>query len=688
MSRPFRTTWFWQQAPLFRPLLFLAAGVFVCDADVRRQHHVSWFITLAILAGIGLVVLAWNRSYRRWADALFSFTIAVFFGASGFCLYAWSDAGGAEESSDADSKPSLSLVRLKAEPLPRARTVRLLVQRLATIRGGRTERGSGDALVYVYKNPGMPALAEGDTLLLPTQWQAIRNSGNPFELDNARLQRRRGIRVQQFLPVDQLRIFGKAKPRNRGWLREAQQWCQHSLASNIADSAALGLMQAMLTGDESGFDPELRQAYAQTGVIHIVSISGSHVAVLWLLVTSVFFWAKGRRGVWMKSIVGIALVWLYVLVAGGPPSALRAALMFTVLVLSLVSTRERQPLNTLCAAAFALLAIEPAWLFSVGFQLSFGAVLGMMLFYSPILRLWTWPRKFWLTQKIWPALAASFSAELLTAPLVIYYFHNFPLLFLPANILAMVLAGFFALAGGLAIIALAWLPAAAQAIGHGVTMFIAAFNAGVAWMQSLNVEALQHLRLSLPELLLLYALITVLGAWWLRGWRKGLTAALAIACLLMASLNAHHLSALRQERLIVFSAGREASVALLRGRHHHALAGSIEHYSAQAALNGYGAWRRKAAPAAACSIVGGKRVLMLHDTVLHPSSGRFPVDVVIIERPARSLDAAAVVDRFAPHHVVLAGRPSQKSRLKWQAECSVHNAQLHDASMDGAWVLE
>jgi competence protein ComEC len=673
---------------LFRPLLFLAAGILICDADAGRQQHISWLAGLAVIAGFCVLMLAWQRSYHRSTQLLFLLAIAIFFGTSGYCLYAWSDAGAAEDANDADGKSALSLIRLKAEPQQRPRTMKLLVQRLANIHGQTVQPVSGDALVYVYRNPNLPAFAEGDTLLLPARWQAIHNSGNPFELDNARLQRRRGIRVQQFLPAEQLSIFGRAAPRSRGWLREAQQWCRHRLCDYIADSAALGLLQAMLTGDESGFDPELRQAYAQTGVIHIVSISGSHVAVLWLLVAGLLFWLKGPRGLWVKSIAGIVLVWLYVLIAGGPPSALRAALMFTVLVLSTLSTREPQPLNTLCAAAFVLIAWQPAWLFSVGFQLSFGAVLGMMVFYAPILRLWAWPRTFWLTQKLWQALAASFSAELLTAPLVVYYFHNFPLLFLPANILAMALAGFCALAGGLAIIAFAWLPVAAQAIGHGVSFLIGLFNAGVAWMQHLNIEALQHLRITVPELLLLYALIAAVGAWWLNGWRKGATASLLVCCLLMTSLNLHHLSALRQERLLVLSAGREPAVALMRGTHHQALAGSTESFAAQAALNGYAAWKPQRASTADCIVVKGKRVLMLRDTVLAPGTSRFPVDVVIVEKPARGLDAAAVLNRFVPHEVVLAGKASQKSRLQWQAQCAAQNVQLHEPANEGAWVLE
>ena len=187
---------------------------------------------------------------------------------------------------------------------------------LASVKNGRSTTVAGSALLYVYHRPGATSLAENDTLLVPDGWQAIRNSGNPFELNNATLQRRKGISMQQFVPENAVVIFGRAKQKGTGFLSKAHNWCDIQLRTYIRDSTTLGLLQAMLLGDESGFDPELRQAYAQTGVVHIVSISGTHVSVLYLVVTGVLFWIKGRRGSWIKYAAGLLLVWLYVLGIG------------------------------------------------------------------------------------------------------------------------------------------------------------------------------------------------------------------------------------------------------------------------------------------------------------------------------------------------------------------------------------
>ncbi len=680
--------YFWQQAPLFRPLLFLMLGIFACDRGWLGARPISGLLALLILSGFLLLALAFYRGYAAWLQALFLPLLAIFFFSAGASLYATSDAFIAPANPTVAEVGSASLVRIREQPQQRAHTTRMEVEQLAQISGSRLIPARGRALLYVFNDASKPIFEEGDSLLLPNAWQRIRNSGNPFEMDFARFQQRRGIQAQQFLRFEEIQTIGRQSTAQQGWLRQAHDWCEKQLSSYIRDPESFGLLQAMLLGDESSFDAGLRQAYAQTGVIHIVSISGSHVAALYLIVLALFFWARGQRGLWLKISVGILLVWIYVLIAGAPPSALRSALMFSVLSLGMLGSKEHNPLNTLAAAAIALLAFQPAWMFSVGFQLSFAAVLSMMLFYSPIVRAWNWPHAYWLSRLLWQAMAASLSAELLTAPLVIYYFHNFPLLFLPANILAMVLVGFCALAGGLAVIALAWWPWAAGLAGKVVSALIGFFNEGILWMQGMNLDSLQHLRISESELLLLYLILAALAACWLRQWHHGPIVALTLSCVLLALLCQQHFITLRQQKIVVFSAGKKASVVSITGRNHSSLSQSRNTYSAINANIGFGSWRKGVAIENSCFVLRGRQILYLRDSILQPALPAFPVDVLIIENPAWALQAESVLQVFKPKMVVLAGRPGPKTRARWQQHCRDQHTVLHEAATQGSWVLE
>lgn len=681
-----RTTYFWQEAPFFRPLLFLVCGIVCCDQAWIGVGHAMPVLALLLVGGIALLFLGLQRRYQWGIEIVYGVAFCLFFCSLGWCMYYTSDAGSAKGTGIAATDTSaLTLVRIKDEPTKRPATTRLLVEQLASVENGKVKPVSGNAWLYIYGN--MAELKAGDTLLVPSEWQAITNRDNPFELDNAALQRRRGIRAQGFILATDIQVWAKAEQQQRSWLTRSHDWCNGQLQAHIKDSATLGLLQAMILGNESGFDPELRQAYSQTGVIHIVSISGSHVAMLYLCVTGVLFWIKGRKGKWAKVIVGLTLVWIYVLMAGGPPSAMRSAVMFTVLAVCALVDRDKNHLNTIAGAAFGLLIYQPAWLFSVGFQLSFAAVLSILIFYQPLYRLWYWPQRWTLSRWVWQGVAASVAAEILTAPIVIYYFHNFPLHFLFANLLAAVLIGICALVGGMAVIGLFWFPAAANAVGWVVTLLVRVFNAAIMWMQGLNAEALQHLQIGQLELVLLYLVIAGISIWRLRQKMVALSYGLVAACVLMVLLNYDHYMSLKQKRLVVYNNGKTPAVEVIHGHRFQTLAGNADNYNAAMAHIGYSAWRPNYNPAVPYQTVGGKTILVLNDSS-QTEYGPLSADVLVLARSLRHLDVGSILNAFHPKDIVLAARPSAYQLERWKDSCAAYNIRLFNVAAQGAYIVE
>jgi len=685
---PLHKAYFWQEAPLFRPLLALIAGIFCYDHGLPPTRFWLPVIIILVCSGLLLITAALIRSHGPTARVYLPLML-VFFASLGWCAYASGDSRNRRDWFAKNVEPDgASIVRLLEEPQQRAASTRATVEVLYSMKAYRICRVSGRALLYLYRRKSGPSYTKGDTLLVPARWQPVRNSGNPFSFDNVRFQSRKGIFFQQFLSPDQVSLIGKSNPRNAGLLDRTHTWCKQQLNTYLPDSAAAGLLQAMLLGDERGFDPELREAYSQTGVIHIVSISGAHVAVLFLVVTGLLFWIKGTHGRWIKYAVGVSLVWLYVLMAGAPPSALRSAVMFTVIALSVISGREGQALNTVIAAAAILLLGSPQWLFSVGFQLSFGAVLSILIFYKPIYGLL--PQTTWLGRIAWQAVSASIAAEILTAPLVVYYFHNFPLLFIIANLLSVALVGLGALIGGIAIVALSWIPPLAGQIGKIVILFVTVFNAFILKLQHYNPESFQYLQISVVELLLIYLLIAALGVWWLQRHFKAALLALPTACILFLLLGIDVYQSSRQDKLIVYSNGRQALAERIRGPYFHQLAGkSAGNYNATTAHTGWHAWKevimRRESPVL---YVGGRTAFLLHDSTVQAYTNPFPVDVLIICRSLSRLQPANILDRFSPQEVVLAQRPSAYHLRRWKDSCARHNAHLYNVAEDGAYIME
>lgn len=193
------------------------------------------------------------------------------------------------------------------------------------------------------------------------------------------------------------------------------------------------LLTALLTGNSRMLPQEDYEQYRRAGIAHILAVSGLHVGIIAFWV-NLFLWPlmafqlKNRR----RMIVIIA-VWLFTFATGLSPSAVRAAVFATVLIVGAMLQRKSSPYNSLCLAALIIMVCSPADLFSVGFQLSFAAVAGILMFAGSLNPV---PRRYALAYGAVAAITVSVGATLGTAAITMYYFHSFPLFFIVANIVA------------------------------------------------------------------------------------------------------------------------------------------------------------------------------------------------------------------------------------------------------------
>lgn len=200
-----------------------------------------------------------------------------------------------------------------------------------------------------------------------------------------------------------------------------------------ADDEAQALIAAMVLGDKSALTPELRSHYAVTGASHVLALSGLHLSIIYLLLTRL---TLGRRRSWLVQGLLVLAIWCYALLTGLPTSLVRAATMITVYSLFSLGGRRHASLNVLCFTAIVMLLIDSSALFDVGFQLSFMAMLGILLF-MPLMEAWLsarWRMEHRVVSWLFSLLAVSVAAQVGTAPLVAYYFGRFSTWFLVTNL--------------------------------------------------------------------------------------------------------------------------------------------------------------------------------------------------------------------------------------------------------------
>ena len=206
------------------------------------------------------------------------------------------------------------------------------------------------------------------------------------------------------------------------------------LSKSGVDGSVYAVVAAMALGDKSQLTNDLKNTYAVTGASHILALSGLHLGIIYTLLALLL-----DRRWWQvaSQVVIIVCIWLYVFLVGMSASVVRSAVMLTVYALLSLGHRDKMSVNTLAFAAIVMLLFNPKSLFDVGFQLSFLAVLAILLFY-PLFE-GVWSQSFLMGHRVfkwlWAMLTVSCAAQMGVAPLIAYYFGRFSNYFLLTNLL-------------------------------------------------------------------------------------------------------------------------------------------------------------------------------------------------------------------------------------------------------------
>lgn len=325
-----------------------------------------------------------------------------------------------------------------------------------TVEGIPSDRGrytSAEATAVAWRDPSHGTWhASGDRIMLyadsltalyPGERIRCRGSVRPFRggaESYRRLMARRGFAGTLWLSERTLieRLPGRSSALHLHAVERMQRIGLQGDASAVC--------RAMVTGDRSGITQELRTAYSRSGLSHLLAVSGLHTGIVFALVNLMLWWLPLlHRGHLVRNLLATVCIWLFVAAVGFPPSAVRAAVMCTMLQFALASASEYVALNALAAAGFGMLLWNPAWLGDISFQLSFIAVAAILAWGVPLCRLLHTRRR--ALNLLTDALVISLVAGIATAPLVSHTFGTVPLAGLLVNPVA-ILVGSIVVLGG------------------------------------------------------------------------------------------------------------------------------------------------------------------------------------------------------------------------------------------------
>lgn len=682
---PLNKAYFWETTPFFKVLLPFAAGILCYD---RHWFPIPGTGALLVICLAFFLYLAMVITRRKSLLPIVTFLLVgliLFF--SGNAISYFNDIRNNKAwFGNTINDKNVYLARITEEPPEKENSWKVPLDIICVINNGRPTTTAGNAFLYLYKDRMPILLHKGDSILVPGKWQLIKNAGNPFEYDYAANCRRNNIYYRQSCSAGNIRLYATSNPRAATFIDKGHDWCMQQLDKYITDTKTKGLIQAMLLGDEVNLDEELLQSYSDTGIVHIIAISGGNVAILFMVISFLLWWLKHKKHLWIRYAIALPLVWIYVLMAGAAPSAIRAAVMFSLLAFSVMFQKNNNSLNQLFATAFLLLCVEPMWLFSVGFQLSFVAVLSLILFYKWI---YNWlPPVNKVVQMLWSVVAASLAAELLVAPLVIYYFHTFPLLFIVANVAAYLFMG-LVLVLGISIIVLGFIPAIAHLIGLCTVWIVTVFDKIVVWLQSFNPLSFHFLMLKDVELLLVYILVTGAVLFLIKKKKAALFTGFAAACLLFISFCNDEWIRLHQHRFIIYNTANVNHIELINGKtysilHTDTTAVKKIAYTIKPAHTNWGAWQQaKTAPGEIID-VNGKTLLILNMDI--DPSAHFPVDYLFINHPVVT-DPVKLQQIFSPKCIIIGSNYKKDEREEFIKTAVENGIAIHSVANDGSFIL-
>lgn len=453
----------------------------------------------------------------------------------------------------------------------------------------------------------------------------------------------------------------------------------------------MDIIQALLLGQKQDIDPETYTNFSKAGVVHILAVSGLHVGIILLILQ---FVTKGllriKYGRILRGGVVLLGLWGFATLAGYTPSVLRAAVMFSFLSIALNYKRKTSAINTLALSAVFLIIINPYFIFQVGFQLSYLAVISIVILQPRLSKLYK--PKYFLDQKIWDILTVTITAQLGVLPLSLYYFHQFPGLFLVSNLVILPGLGVL-LGGGILIILLSLLNILPDFLAYFYGQLLDLLLNFVDWIAS--KEDLIFSDIYFTKSMLIACLILFLSLVLWDSKRKLWSYSLLNLSLIIVMICVHieKRNQLQQEEIVVFQTYKNSQLGVLKGSFLNLYSDVIQ--SETSIINSYHIKNYKTLKGIdTIQLSSFKNIYRLNSTEsllvldsipVYPKQDFKPEYLLLKNSPNINLDR--VLLELMPQLVIADGSNYKTDVELWETSAKKYNVKFHSTWEDGAFII-
>lgn len=495
--------------PYIRLVIPWMAGVFC--GDYAFGHSIAlWqeLLLLGVFTTLTFVFYLVNRYSLRWCfGAIVS--ILFFLGGWGAMTY--------QLQASEFSFPKEEIVYralITDPPLAKEKTYlcRVIVEEF--YHSSSVHKVNKKAVLYLQKDSLAAArLRRGSELLVSTTISSPSSGNNFDEFNYARYLMRQGISGTGYVPAGKWAISSSLSSRSSSLytvVRNVAMDCREQVATLYRklgfDGDEFAVLSALTIGEKADLSEDIRDSYSKAGASHVLALSGLHIGLIYALLFFLLkpFVTKFKWGKYLSFIFLFILLVAFAIFTGLSSSVVRSVCMFSVFICGSLIGKKSFSLNSLAATAWVMLLFKPVWLFDVGFQLSFVAVLSILLIQQPIYDLFPVKRKW--AKYVWGLMSVSISAQLATTPLVLYYFSSFSTYFLLTNIVIIPLVT-LVLYTAVVMLILTPLPAVQLLVAHCLVYCLTLLNNFVRWIDQLPFSSLSSGWLYRSEVLGIYIVL-------------------------------------------------------------------------------------------------------------------------------------------------------------------------------------
>jgi competence protein ComEC len=501
----------WRKFPFVRLLIPFAAGIVLHELN----NNALAFIAILTVFSIGTYLLVHFSNFISILKLPYikGLCLLLFVGCLGYGTnYCFQEQHYSNYFKN--QKGKYLVVRVCAMPTPKAKSIKIEAQ-IIGIGDSTFKKCRGNLLLYL-QNKTNTTLKYGDELLILAQpIQHVSPPINPYEFDFQRYLHYNNTHNQGYLNNNQWTSINKNSSYAVFRFTIAiQHYLHRTFTTFITDNQHRGIVEALVFGYRNDLDKDIISAYSKTGIIHVLAVSGLHVGLIYSVLS--FITISLNTSLFKKRIrVVIIILFLigYALLTGLSPSVCRAVLMFSFFVFKDAIKRETNVYNVLSASAVILLNIQPLWLYNVGFQLSYLAVFSIV-FIQAYVKKWL-PITDWFLAKAWTLVAVSIAAQIVTFPLCLYYFHQYPNLFFISNLIiiplifiVLSLSAILPVFAGIKVL----LPIA-NLLAKLISIYLEFINTVVYKIQDLPYSYFDDLYINFNEMWLIYGLVFSILLW-------------------------------------------------------------------------------------------------------------------------------------------------------------------------------